>query len=263
MINPNSKIFPLVSSVTLYQYAICNWRIMKLRLLMENEQLTFKIIDQDWTGETSEEEEQVLRESFESTEFCLCFPSWYGKTAHNLSLVEMLKEENKFLDKPIYIYECNPEPYLISTPNQQQIQQQQLTKESLEEIRQQELRNKLIAENRLITKFSALFLDVSNLEPDQEWSSWLPGDGRAIVLDVLKHSILLNLINYALISELQSLLKTNNYYGGLIDGDYGQRTQLAVRRFLKLQHLDTNNLSNLAIYQLLKTDAVKRDRVKN
>lgn len=229
-------MFESISSVNLYQYALCNWRILKLKLHRENKQLNFQIIDEDWTSGTVEDENKTLRKSLKSSEFCLCFPSWYGHTGKNLELVKMLWKELNLVNIPVYIYESKPESYLVSTPSQEEINQQELTSEMLETMQQQKkLRDKLIEKNRVITKFSSVFLDSSNINSSNEYSKWLPVDGRAIALDALKGTIVSKLIDYAIICELQTFLTRKKCYGGLIDGDFGQRTQLALRRFRKLQ----------------------------
>ena len=82
------------------------------------------------------------------------------------------------------------------------------------------LKEKLMTSNHITCQFNNLFNEPSNLR----WGG----------LDELKNDVLCLMIHYATVCELQILLKARNYYGGPIDGDYGQRTWLSVRRFQKM-----------------------------
>ena len=179
---------------------------------------------EDWTGGTEDDEKEQLRSVLKKSEFCICLPNWDDRRAHEGLTLALIMQEELILDfYPLYIYEvetCRVKAY--SKPDLM-------------------LKEKLITSNHITCQFNNLFNEPSNLR----WGG----------LDELKNDVLCLMIHYATVCELQILLKARNYYGGPIDGDYGQRTWLSVRRFQKMNGLTESRIPGFDMLKALKLES--------
>jgi len=256
----------LVPSVTIFQYALCNWRMIKFQVTVEENSLQLQQIEQGWTTGSLEEEKQTLRQMLVRTDFCICLPSWYGFSQWNLYLAYHLWHGFELNQKPILVYEGLAESNLIAENNLIEAEMNadgaiavdmQIPVEHLTTTRQE-----LIRQHRLTQQFAPYFRQASSVDPVQEYGNWVPDpnepdDLKSIIVDAIKPELIKTFVYHALITEMQRLLKQKKYYGGLIDGDWGSRSQLALRRFQRLNDLSDRDMANgTKLYQLLTAETV-------
>ncbi len=247
----------LVPSVTIFQYALCNWRMIKYQVTLHDHTLHLQQVAQGWTSGTLEDEKTTLRQILAISDFCLCLPSWYGFSQWNLYLAFHLRHVFKLKPIPVFIYETTPEEYLLEAETSPDVAQMVQQDTALPSDYLKKMRHQLIYQQRLTQHFAHLFRQSSSVDPKQEWGTWVPdpnepNDPKSIVLDAIKPELIGTLVQYALVTEVQRLLKQKNYYGGLIDGDFGPRTQFAIRRFQRLNNLSDRDMQNTStLYQLL------------
>ncbi|MGF1487872.1 MAG: peptidoglycan-binding protein [Prochloraceae cyanobacterium] len=171
-----------------------------------------------WTGGTENDEKDKLCSILKKSEFCICFPNWDDRfRSHKGLTLAKIMEEELILDLiPLYIYEI--ETCRVKVHSQQDLM----------------LKEKLMTSNHITFKFNNLL--------NYRWNT----------LDELKDDALCVMVHYAIVCELQILLKARNYYGGPIDGDYGQRTWFSVRRFQKMNGLTENRIPDFDMLKALK-----------
>jgi len=216
----------LFQSVTFFQYALCNWRIKEFSISYNNDKMKISPSYEDWTGGTEDDEKEQLRSVLKKSELCICFPNWDNRhRSHEGLTLAKIMEEELILDLiPLYIYElqtCRVEAH---------------SKQDLM------LKEKLMRSNHITCKFNKLFDYPSKFFKSSAWGA----------LDELKNDVLCLMTHYAIVCELQILLKARNYYGGLIDGDYGQRTWFSVRRFQKINGLTESKIPSFDMLKALK-----------
>jgi peptidoglycan hydrolase-like protein with peptidoglycan-binding domain len=215
----------LVLKVSLLQYVRCNTRIITLIVYWQPKILKVKQLTETWTqGEYPDSDQEIspcYRDTLKYNDFIICVPSWYKYQSNliNLRIAELISQEPQMIDIPVFICECNHHEHKLDE-NQEQFKQE------------------LIKLGQYSNKFSDLFSH--NIEYN-------------IFFDDLNQAFFPTIIQYVLIVKTQTLLTKQKCYGGTIDGIFGDRTMLALRRFQKLHDLTANGVLNQKTWQYLKT----------